>query len=110
MFWYKWQARPDSTGDTRALSLVDGNWKIIKWIDEDLVELFDLSDDIGEQTNVATAQPERTQAMLATLLETEKSIGNLRERGRKGLEKRLQKAKQKAEQKATKNREKNRNR
>ena len=107
MFWYKWQARPDSTGDTRALSLVDGNWKIVKWIDEDLVELFDLSDDIGEQTNVATAQPERTQAMLATLLETEKSIGNLRERGRKGLEKRLQKAKQKAKQKATKNREKN---
>ena len=84
MFWYKWQARPDSTGDTRALSLIEGNYKIVQWIDEDLVELFDLSKDIGEQTDLATEMPERTKSMLATLLKTEENIGNLRQRGLKG--------------------------
>ena len=27
LFWYKWQARPDSTGDTRAISIIDGKYK-----------------------------------------------------------------------------------
>lgn len=92
MFWYKWQARPDSTGDTRALSRIDGQYKIVQWIDEDLVELFDLSKDTGEQNNLAAKMPERTMAMLARLHETEDEIGNLREKGRKELERRLQKA------------------
>jgi hypothetical protein len=93
MFWYKWQARPDSTGDTRALSLIDGNYKIVQWIDEDLVELFDLSKDESEQKNLAEQMPDRTRDMLATLLEMEEQQGNLREKGRKALERRLAKKK-----------------
>ncbi|TWU59930.1 Arylsulfatase [Rubripirellula tenax] len=93
MFWYKWQARPDSTGDTRALSLVEGNFKLIHWIDEDFTELFDLSSDIGEQTNLAGNMPERADAMLKRLLATEQSIGDLREKGRKELQRRLGKRK-----------------
>ena len=92
MFWYKWQARPDSTGDTRSISYVDGDYKIVQWIDEDLVELFDLRQDIREQNNLAKTLPNRIQTMLAKLLETESEIGNLREKGRKELERRLQKA------------------
>ena len=99
MFWYKWQARPDSTGDTRAISLIEGNYKIIQWIDEDLVELFDLSKDISEQTNLASEMPERTKTMLATLLKTEENVGNLREKGLKALEKRLQRAAAKSDKK-----------
>lgn len=95
MFWYKWQARPDSTGDTRAISYIDGNYKVIQWIDEDLVELFDLSNDIGEQNNLATEMPDRTRAMQAKLLETEQTVGDLREKGRKELERRLEKLKAK---------------
>jgi len=81
MFFYKWMARPGSTGDTRAISLVDGRWKLILWLDEDLVELYDLRTDISETTNLAAEMPERTAAMLARLLETEESVGNLREKG-----------------------------
>ena len=106
MFWYKWQARPDSTGDTRAISYIEGNWKVIQWIDEDLVELFDLSKDIGEQTNLAAEMPERTATMLATLLETEKNVGNLREKGRKALEKRLQRVAEKSKRKKSKRKKK----
>lgn len=81
MFFYKWMARPGSTGDTRAISLIDGRWKLILWLDEDLVELFDLSTDMSETTNLASTIPERTSAMLARLLESEESVGNLREKG-----------------------------
>lgn len=86
IFCNKWMARPKSTGDTRAMSLIDGHWKLILWLDDDMLdgdklELFDLSDDIGENTNLATRHPERTQAMLQTLLATEGAIGSLREKG-----------------------------
>lgn len=91
MFWYKWQARPDSTGDTRAISYLEGNYKIIEWIDEELVELFDLSADLGEQKSLAVAMPDRTQTMLKKMHEVERSVGDLREKGRKELERRLQK-------------------
>ncbi|TWU03344.1 sulfatase [Neorhodopirellula pilleata] len=94
MFWYKWQARPDSTGDTRALSLVDGNFKLVQWIDEDLTELFDLSKDISERTNLADQMPERAESMLQELLEMEQTVGNLREKGRLELERRLERTKQ----------------
>lgn len=90
MFWYKWQARPDSTGDTRALSLIEGNYKLVHWIDEDLVELFDLSQDVGERQNLATKMPDRTAAMSKSLLAMEESIGNLRKKGAKELQRRLQ--------------------
>lgn len=98
MFWYKWQARPDSTGDTRAISYVHGNFKVIQWIDEDRVELFDLNSDIGERTNLAERMPDRTKAMLKILLETEQSIGDLRPKGMKELERRLEKLADKTKQ------------
>ena len=90
MFWYKWQARPDSTGDTRALSIIDGRYKLVQWIDEDLVELFDLRTDISEQKNLAAKMPDRTAAMLRSLAAMENSVGNLREKGKKELQRRLQ--------------------
>lgn len=96
MFWYKWQARPDSTGDTRALSMIDGNYKIIQWIDEDIVELFDLSNDPGEQKNVAAELPDLTAKLLKTLLQTESEMGNLREKGRQELARRLERKTSKA--------------
>ncbi|WDI43830.1 sulfatase [Bremerella sp. P1] len=90
MFWYKWQARPDSTGDTRAISYIDGNYKVVLWLDEELVELFDLHQDPGERYNLADAYPGKTAALLKALLKTEESVGNLREKGRKALERRLE--------------------
>ena len=98
MFWYKWQARPDSTGDTRALSIIDGQYKLVQWIDEDLVELFDLSKDISEQKNLATEMPDRAKAMLRSLLALETSIGNLRAKGEKELRRRKERATKKARQ------------
>ena len=59
------------------------------------MELFDLSVDEGEKNNLAAQMPEKTESMLANLLSTEQSIGNLREKGRKALQKRLDRKKSK---------------
>ena len=65
--------------------------KLVQWIDEDLVELFDLESDLGEQKNLTVQMPDRTEKMLESLLSIEESIGNLREKGRKALQQRLRK-------------------
>jgi arylsulfatase A-like enzyme len=102
MFWYKWTARPDSTGDTRSISYVEGDMKVIQWLDEDLVELFDLSKDEGEQTSLTESQPEKTAEMLKQLLAMENEVGNLREKGRKQLDRRLERLKEKAKKRSKK--------
>lgn len=89
IFCNKWMARPKSTGDTRAISLIDGRWKLILWLDEDLVELFDLEEDLGEAASLATAMPEKTEAMLQELLATEAAIGSLREKGLEVTQRRM---------------------
>jgi len=89
IFCNKWMARPKSTGDTRAISLIDGRWKLILWLDEDLVELFDLEEDLGEAANLATAMPEKMEAMLQELLATEAAIGSLREKGLEVTQRRM---------------------
>lgn len=90
IFCNKWMARPNSTGDTRAMSLIDGRWKLILWLDEDLVELYDLSADISETTNLAAEMPERAEAMLHTLLAQETAIGSLREKGLAATRRRME--------------------
>ena len=102
MFWYKWTARPDSTGDTRSISFVEGNMKVIQWLDEDLVELFDLSKDEGERHSLADSHPKQLATMLNKLLAMENEVGNLREKGRKQLERRLERVKEKASKRSKK--------
>lgn len=102
MFWYKWTARPDSTGDTRSISYIEGKYKVIKWLDEDLVELFDLSADEGEQNSLAQQDPSRTEAMLKKLLDIEAEVGNLRTKGRQQLDRRLERLKEKNKKQANK--------
>ncbi len=92
MFWYKWMARPDSTGDTRALALIDGPHKLIQWIDEDLVELFNLDNDPSERSNLAEKDPDRVKQMLDQIVKLENEIGSLREQGKKMLDRRMERA------------------
>ena len=76
--------------------------KVIQWLDEDLVELFDLSKDEGEQNSLADSQPERTASLLKKLLAMESELGNLREKGRKQLDRRLKRVKEKASKRTKK--------
>ncbi|MCP4377659.1 MAG: sulfatase-like hydrolase/transferase [bacterium] len=44
-----------------------GNYKLIKWYDDGSVELYDLSKDISEKTNIAKTQPALATAMKTDL-------------------------------------------
>lgn len=45
----------------------DGDWKLIEWYEDGKLELFNLRDDIGEQTNLAGRQPQRVARLLGKL-------------------------------------------
>jgi arylsulfatase A-like enzyme len=52
-----------------------GDWKLVQFHESDVVELYDLGRDIGETENLATAEAERTQAMLIRLEQWKKGLG-----------------------------------
>jgi arylsulfatase A-like enzyme len=64
--------------DQRQLSwngkaMRDGNWKLLERSEGS--ELYDLAQDIGEETNVASEHPERVTAMRAALEVWRKDVG-----------------------------------
>ncbi len=61
----------DSFGWSPLRSLIEGDWKYIR---APVPELYDLSADLGELKNLATAQPERVEWMEAALIEIEAKI------------------------------------
>ena len=52
----------------------DGDWKLIEFYHHDKVELYNLANDIGEQKNLATRQPEKTAELRAKLRAWQKSM------------------------------------
>lgn len=44
-----------------------GDWKLIYWHPDQRFELFNLANDIGEEHNLATAEPKRVKTMAATM-------------------------------------------
>ncbi len=44
-----------------------GDWKLMEFLEDGRLELYNLREDIGEKRNLAAAQPERARAMLAQL-------------------------------------------
>ncbi len=51
-----------------------GNWKLIEWLEDESVELFDLSIDRGEQNNLAETMPEKVQDLLSKLHQWRKDV------------------------------------
>ena len=74
IFWHSPSARPYSTGDYNASAVRDGKYKLIDWYQDGKVELFDLSNDIGEKHNVAEEYPEVTAKLLKELRDWKKAV------------------------------------
>ena len=49
IFCYKWMARPDSTGDSRAISFIEGDYKVIEWLVEDKIQLYNINEDLSKK-------------------------------------------------------------
>jgi arylsulfatase A-like enzyme len=67
MFWHSPISRPNSTGDRMSSAVIDGDWKLIHWFNDDLFELFNLKEDKAEQQNLAAKYPERVKTLKSIL-------------------------------------------
>ncbi|MCP4455719.1 MAG: sulfatase [Planctomycetes bacterium] len=52
-----------------------GDWKLVEFLEEGKVELYNLKDDIGETQDLADAKPDVTQRLLSKLHEWQKETG-----------------------------------
>ena len=79
LFWRKKQRRGfipfgqnqrydyGNQGGTPGCSVRMGDYKLIEFFEDGRLELYNLRQDIGEEHNVASVQPERAKMMQATL-------------------------------------------
>lgn len=53
----------------------DGDWKLMEFLEDGRLELYNLSDDVGEDHNLAESEPDRTRALHAKLIAWREEIG-----------------------------------
>ena len=58
-----------------AGAIRDGDYKLLEYFENGTVQLFNLKDDLGEQKNLAAAEPEQTAKLLAKLRAWRKEVG-----------------------------------
>ena len=73
LFWHF----PNYTnqGGRPAGAVRDGQWKLVEQYEDGSVELFDLGNDIGEEKNVAAAQPKVASELKKKLADWRTSVG-----------------------------------
>ncbi len=67
-YWWGTRIQPYS-------AIREGDWKLIHRYETGAVELYDLAEDVGEERDLAGAQPERAQRLLAKLNERLAAMG-----------------------------------
>ncbi|HMO84197.1 MAG TPA: sulfatase, partial [Lacipirellulaceae bacterium] len=62
-------------GGSPGAAVRSGEWKLIHWFEDDRVELFHLADDIGEQRDLAAAEPHRATQLKMQLDRWREEVG-----------------------------------
>jgi arylsulfatase A-like enzyme len=52
-----------------------GDWKLIEFFEDDRYELYDLQNDLGEQNNLASKQPDKVKELATLLHDWQKRVG-----------------------------------
>ena len=55
----------------------DGDWKLIEWYEDGVLELYNIPQDIGETRNLAAQQPDKVKELHAKLIAWRKEVGGL---------------------------------
>ena len=55
-------------------SVREGDWKLIEWLEDESVDLFNLAEDVGEKNNLADALPEKVKKLLKRLHQWRKDV------------------------------------
>ncbi len=72
LFWH-YPHYGNQGGEPSAI-IREGEWKLIHYFEDERDELYNLADDLGEQTDVSQVQPERVQALHTKLFEWLKEV------------------------------------
>lgn len=75
LFWHNPAPRPTSTADWFSSALRAGNLKLVEFPETNRVELYDLSSDLGEGSNLAAQRPEETKRLLLKLHSWQQEVG-----------------------------------
>ncbi len=70
LYWHL----PHYHHSTPACAIRQGDWKLIEFFETGTSELYDLSQDLAEQHNLATAKPDRVEAMKTALNDWRKQV------------------------------------
>ena len=73
LFWH--YPHYGNQGSAPSAAVRRGDWKLIEWAEENRAELFNLAQDIGEQTNLAEKEPQRVAQLRAELHAWQKQVG-----------------------------------
>lgn len=64
VFWHSPLPRPTSTGDRANTSVRLGDYKLLDFYEEGYVELYNITEDLGETNNLADKMPEKRNELL----------------------------------------------
>lgn len=73
LFWH--YPHYGNQGGAPAGAVRDGDWKLIEWYEDGRLELFNLREDIGEKTDLASKRPEKVKELQAKLSAWRKDTG-----------------------------------
>ncbi len=74
LFWHSPRARPRSTGDHNCSAIRVGKYKLIDYLDDNSIELYDLEKDPYEENNLAETDKKLTKKLLNELNAWKKEI------------------------------------
>jgi arylsulfatase A-like enzyme len=72
IFWH--YPHYGNQGGTPGAAIRDGDWKLIRFFEDDHVELYNLANDLSEKHNLASAEPNRVAKMREQLDDWLKSV------------------------------------
>lgn len=73
LFWH--YPHYGNQGGAPGAAIRDGDWKLIHWMEHDKIELFNLSEDLSEQNNVAAQHPEIVNRLRSKLSAWQADVG-----------------------------------
>jgi arylsulfatase A-like enzyme len=73
LFWH--YPHYGNQGGAPSAAIRRGDWKLIEWLEDQRVELFNVSTDIGEQTDRSKERPDLTDKLRGELRALQKTVG-----------------------------------